>query len=147
LKGPETVFFDKNGVMYFGNENGNLVAMTDFETASDGTSTGKTTLVADLGPGRPLSGKFSGDTLYIADAVLGLTRIRNISDPTTKVEIVASTVIDDGLSSRLLFVDDVAIGPKTGAVYFTDGKIIYRDIFITGNWFPHKISWHILQHL
>jgi hypothetical protein len=120
--------------MYFGNEDGNLISMTDIETDPDGKMTAKTTLVADLGPGRPLGAKFSGDTLYIADAVLGLTRIRNVNDPMSKVEIVATTVVENGTTSRLLYVDDIAIGPKTGAIYFTDGTIA-GDIHFANNLF------------
>jgi sugar lactone lactonase YvrE len=147
LKGPETIFFDTNGVMYFGNDDGNLISMTDFETAPDGKMTAKTTLVADLGPGRPLGAKISGETLYVADALLGLTRIQNISDPMSKVEIVATTVVDNGTTSRLLFADDVVIGPKTGAIYFTDGKMSQSGIqvhdlenFLYSRVFPHQFK-------
>jgi hypothetical protein len=122
LKAPETVFFDSSGVMYTTSDDGNLIQLDQFEESSDGRITAKTTLVADIGVGRPLGAKFTGETLYIADAVLGLTRIRNPQDPKSRLEIVATTVIDGGKETRILFADDLAIGPRTGMVYFTDGK-------------------------
>jgi hypothetical protein len=120
LKGPETVFFDDNGVMYTTTDDANLITLTDFQTEADGKITAKTTLLADV-VGRPLGAKFTGDTLYMADAALGLTRIRNPHDPKSKLELVATTVKDGGKETRIQFADDLAIGPKTGMVYFTDG--------------------------
>jgi hypothetical protein len=122
MRGPETVLFDYDGTLLTLTEEANLVSLTDFEKESDTKITAKTTLVANLGNGRPLGGKFSPDgTLYIADAVLGLTRIKNPRDPKSKLEIVATTVMDGGEETRIAFADDVVIGPKTGMVYFTDG--------------------------
>jgi hypothetical protein len=43
--------------------------------------------------------------------------------------------LDDGILSRILYADDVVVGPKTGKVYFTDGKI---DIH--GLWAPLYFS-------
>lgn len=86
--------------------------------------------VKDLGVGRPLGGKFDQKgTLYIADAILGLTRIQNPStDPHSKVELVASSVkLANGEFSPILYADDVCIGPKTGRVYFTDATDIAPD--------------------
>ncbi len=125
LKGIETVFFDSKGTMYSTNEDANLIALTDFQTDLNGKTTAKTTKIAGLGVGRPLGARFTGDdnTLYITDAVLGLTRIQKPQDPKSKVEIVATTVMDQGKETRILFADDVAIGPKTGMVYFTDGTV------------------------
>ena len=115
--------FDNDGTMFGLTEDANLVKISDFESVSSEIFTAKTTLVADLGIGRPLGGKFSADnTLWIADAVLGLTRLRDPSNPKSKVEIVATKVLDDGVWTRLGFPDDVAVGPKTGMIYFTDGK-------------------------
>jgi hypothetical protein len=127
MRGPETVLFDNDGILLALTEEANLVSLTDFEKDDSDTTkiTAKTTLIANLGNGRPLGGKFTSDgTLYIADAVLGLTRIKNPRDPKSKLELVASTVMDmdgAGQETRILFADDVAIGPKTGMVYFTDG--------------------------
>jgi hypothetical protein len=124
MRGPETVLFDNDGILFALTEEANLVSLTDFEKESDTKITAKTTLVANLGFGRPLGGKFAPDgTLYIADAVLGLTRIKNPRDPKSKLEIVASTVMDAGEETRIFFADDVVIGPKTGMVYFTDGTL------------------------
>jgi hypothetical protein len=123
LKGPETVVFGKDGTMHALTEEGFLVKLTDFEDQGDGiTSTAIVSVVADLGVGRPLGGKFSkGNTLYIADAHLGLTRLRNPGSG-SKVELVASRVFDEGRWTQILYANDVVIGPKTGLVYFTDCK-------------------------
>jgi hypothetical protein len=124
LRSPETVFFGPDETLYTATDRGYLVSLTDFLVESPERITAKTTLVKDLGPGRPLGAKFTpdGNTLYIADAVLGLLRIRDPSNSESKVEIVASTVVDAGRRTRLNFVDDVVIGPRTGRVYFTDGE-------------------------
>lgn len=116
--------------------------------------TAKATLVKDLGPGRPLGAKFTADgsTLYIADAVLGLLRLRNPHDPRSKVEIVASTVssmnddttttnhnknnIGGQQSNRILFANDLTIGPVTGKVYFTDASTVPPP----RNYYHHKYS-------
>jgi sugar lactone lactonase YvrE len=122
MRGPETIVFDSDGTLLTLTEEANLVSLTDFENESDTRITAKTTLVANLGNGRPLGGQFAPDgTLYIADAVLGLTRIKNPRDPKSKLEIVASTVMDAGEETRITLADDVVIGPKTGMIYFTDG--------------------------
>eukprot|EP00934_Nitzschia_sp_Nitz4_P004608 Nitzschia sp. Nitz4//scaffold9_size221794//91527//93025//NITZ4_001345-RA/size221794-snap-gene-0.99-mRNA-1//1//CDS//3329560998//4598//frame0 len=127
LKGPETVFFDNQGTMYTATENGNLISLTDFEATNEGDLTAKTTWVKDLGTGRPLGGKFLGDSLYVADSVLGLTRVSNVSDPFSKVEIVATTVVDNGKLTRIHFADDVAVSTRSGMVYFTDACEIYPE--------------------
>jgi len=122
MRGTEAIFFDDHGTMFSTTENGKLISITDIETDQEGKTTAKVTVVKDLGMGRPLSGKFLGDTLYVADAALGLTRVQNISDPRSKVEIVASFVEVDGEETRINFADDIAVAPSTGMVYFTDGK-------------------------
>jgi len=136
MKGTETIFFDDHGTMYATTEQGKLITLTDMATdESTGKTTVKATYIKDLGAGRPLSGKFWGDTLYIADSVLGLTRIQNVSNPHSKVEIVASTVMDQGKETRIRLADDVAIGPQSGKVYFTDGKdpLFQRFISLKSN--------------
>jgi hypothetical protein len=122
LIGPETIVFGNDGTLFIMTEQSNLCSLTDFEKDEGGRITAKSTLVADLGVGRPLGGRFTFDnTLYIADVVLGLTRIKNPGNPKSKVELVASQVKDKGEWTRILFTDDVTIGPKSGMVYFTDG--------------------------
>jgi Strictosidine synthase len=138
------------------------------------------TMVRDLGPGRPLGGKivplgapnpFAApssnskrgghsknhpppvETLYIADTLLGLTRIRNIHDPTSKLEIVVRSVdlahFDGNAttttisSSPMVYADDVAIGPRTGRVYFTDASDIRPDLIMTG-WRHRRPTWDTL---
>jgi Strictosidine synthase len=125
LKGPETVVFGNDGSMYILSEDADLVKVHDFQpVAEDGfTIQATATIVADLGMGRPLGGRFTpkGNTLYIGDSVLGLTRIQNVKDRKSKLEIVAHSVVDrNGLSTPILYADDVTIGPKSGKVYFTD---------------------------
>ena len=162
LRGPETIFFgpststsadgggDRNDdIMYTLTDQGFLISLTDLQPVSgDGDDndddsrffwTAETTLVKDLGPGRPLSAKFTTDgsnTLYIADAVLGLTRIQNPTSPTSKVEIIASKVFDKEQNNwtRINYADDLTIGPKTGRVYFSDGtyKTLEEDTMRRG---------------
>jgi DNA-binding beta-propeller fold protein YncE len=124
LSSPETVFFGPDNTMYTTTDQGTLISLTDWKIESDKIITAKTTLVKELGPGRPLGAKFTrdGSTVYVADAVLGLLRVRNLHDAGSKVEIVASTVVDDGKLTRILFADDLAIGPVSGKVYFTDAS-------------------------
>ena len=126
LKGPETVFFDGNGVMYTTTDDANLISLTDFRDEPDGTISAKTKVVADV-VGRGLGAKFVDDTLYIADGALGLTRIRNFRNPKSKLEIVATKVMDGGEETRINFADDLAIGLKTGIVYFTDASVVYPE--------------------
>jgi hypothetical protein len=131
LKGAETIVFGGDGTLYALTEEANLISLTDFETSADDKSivTAKSTLVKDLGMGRPLGGKFTpdGETLYMADSLLGLTRIRNPQDPASKVELVVSKVMDAGKMTPILFADDVTIGPVSGKVYFTDASDIAPD--------------------
>jgi sugar lactone lactonase YvrE len=91
--------------------------------------TAKVNFVKDLGIGRPLGGKFSpdGQTLYIADAILGLTRLKNPHDPASKVELVSNAVMDDGVMTPILYADDVDIGPISGKVFFSDASTIAPD--------------------
>lgn len=134
LKGPETVIIGPNGGIYAISRGAKLVLLSDFQGTNDPhTKSAKTTLAADLGNGAPLGGKFTpdGNTLYIADALLGLTRIRDFDNyPNSKLELVASKVLDNGVMTPLLFADDVAIGPKTGKVYFSDATDIAPDRMI-----------------
>lgn len=142
------------------------------------------TNVRDLGPGRPLGGKIVPlgapnpfavnpknqgrnhnknqppplpvETLYIADTLLGLTRIRNIHDPASKLEIVVRSVevshtdhnkttnqtTSTTISSPIVYADDVAIGPRTGRVYFTDATDIAPDHMI--DWLRRDRHWDTL---
>lgn len=130
MKGPETVVFGKDGTLYLLTEEGNLISLSDFKKEEDGvTIMAKSTLIKHLGIGRPLGGKFSSDgkTLYIADAILGLTRIHNPNDRKSKLELVASSAMEDGTETPIRYANDVAIGPKTGKVYFTDATDIQPD--------------------
>jgi hypothetical protein len=134
MKGPETVIFDNKNVMYIMNEEGFLVSLSDFEEEGGDSIViwAKSKIIADLGMGRPLGGYFAADnTLYIADAHLGLIRLKN---PDSKVELVASRVFDQGSWSPILYANDVVVGPKTGLVYFTDCKyyLVLKEIVGAG---------------
>jgi hypothetical protein len=134
LRSAETVVFGPDGTMYTATDQGYLISLTDLVVESPERITAKTTVVKDLGPGRPLGAKFTphGNTLYIADAVLGLLRVQDPSNSDSKVEIVASEVMEGGRRTRLSLADDLVIGPKTGRVYFTDGKQYTDFLFQTG---------------
>ena len=169
MKGPETIIFDDDDdddfSIYTLTEEGNLIQLSDIqpkEEVGGGSSDlmATTTLIANLGIGRPLGGCFvpkptatstssssddndeisttstsdssSSRTLYIADAVLGLTRItlhknkNTVKTKTSKVEIVTTTAYDPETltMTKINYADDVVVGPKTGMVYFTDGTYV-----------------------
>ena len=129
IKGPETIVFGNDGTMYVLSEDAYLLKVDPFHETPDGRYINSTvTMVADLGTGRPLGGKFTpkGNTLYICDAVLGLIRVRDVKDlRKSKIEIVTRTAMDsNGTMSPIEYADDVVIGPKTGKVYFTDATDI-----------------------
>jgi sugar lactone lactonase YvrE len=130
MKGAETIVFGTDGTMYVLTEESNLISLTDFESSEDGLSlTAKANFVKDLGIGRPLGGKFTpdGQTLYIADAILGLTRLKNPHDPASKVELISNAVMDGGVMTPILYADDVDIGPISGKVFFSDASTIAPD--------------------
>ena len=87
-----------------------------------------------MGNGRSLAGSFAqnGKTLYIADSVLGLLQIQDIRDDRSKVEVIASAVVDEetGQLLKLRYVDDLCIGPKTQKVYFTDATEIHPNTIV-----------------
>jgi hypothetical protein len=135
VRGPETVIFDAKNRMYLLSEDAKLYEIRGYEGPAGGTSSSSSSIInatsvflKDLGMGRPLGGRFAGETLYVADALLGLIRIHNVHDARSKVELVVSTVDD----RRILYADDVIIGPKTGKVYFTDASEIAPDRVLGG---------------
>ncbi|GAX21599.1 hypothetical protein FisN_29Hh033 [Fistulifera solaris] len=133
--GPETAVIGKQQQLLVLTEDGKLVELlvdaknkkkTNASTASSNTTV-DTRIVQELGIGRPLGGRYTSHehTLYIADAVLGLTRLRQYTDTQSRVELVANMVTvltEDGIpyESPLRYVNAVAVGPKTGHIYFTD---------------------------
>lgn len=129
LKGPETVVINgKDGSIFALTEEALLVSLTKLKVQESIENkpkimTAQVKSVADLGMGRPLGGRFTpdGKTLYVADALLGLIKIENPHKfPKSKVEIVANKVMDGDKTTRILYCNDVVVGPKTGKVYFTD---------------------------
>ncbi|GKZ00314.1 hypothetical protein MPSEU_000984300 [Mayamaea pseudoterrestris] len=139
LHGPETVVINpKTGDLYVMTANARLLQLSDLEIDSNDATrvTAKATDLHSLGAGRPLGGAFTADgkTLYVADAVLGLTRLHNPTDPKAKVELVVDTIATKNTNGtlvheRLWYVDDVCIGPKSGNVYFTDATDIAPERF------------------
>ncbi len=149
LVGPETIIFDDSGTMYTLTEQSKLVSITDIQQKSEDDAsikTAKVTLVADLGIGRPLGGKFdSNNCLYFADILKGLCRICLDRKPKPIVELVGSRFqLQDGSWSDIIYADDVDIGPRTGHVYFSDATDIKMDRDLhTGKWdimYPSKLE-------
>lgn len=136
MLGPETVVIGNQGEIFVLTEEAKLVQLTELEPQADGVTILATTIeIMSLGVGRPLGGSFTRDgTLYIADTLLGLIRVKNPLDPNAKVELVASRVKVDGMWSPILFCDDVAVGPKTGKVYFSDATDLAPDRIGTQTW-------------
>jgi hypothetical protein len=157
LVNPETIIFDDVGTMYVMNEYSMLVSLTDIRR-DDGEDddhyyyTARTNVVADLGIGRPLGGKYDplSKCLYYADAILGLARVCDLphggvpnyaasgasvggggggnDDGRPRVELIANRFkLQDGSWSAINYADDVDIGSRTGHVYFTDASDIGPD--------------------
>jgi sugar lactone lactonase YvrE len=129
MKGPETVMFGSDGTLFVMTETAKLLKLVDIENQEDGVTILATPIeVKDLGGGRPLGGAFASDgTLYIADSVLGLTRVQDPENPKSKVELVASRVKVNGEWSPIAYADDLAVGQKSGKVYFSDATDIAPD--------------------
>lgn len=137
LKGPETVVVNpRTGDLFVMSSDAQLLLLDDIQQDKEDMTraTARTTRLHSLGVGRPLGGSFTpdGKTLYIADAVLGLMRIHNPTDPKSKVELLVDSVVQQGMNgtkeySRILYANDICIGPKTGLVYFTDASDIASD--------------------
>lgn len=115
--------------MFILTEDALLVKLTGFidDPVDSMIISAKAEVVVDLGVGRPLGGKFASDgSLYIADTLLGLTRVTfpKIEGKGAKpvVELVSSRVTSD--KSKILYADDVDIGPKTGFIYFSDASTV-----------------------
>eukprot|EP00591_Stephanopyxis_turris_P006681 CAMPEP_0195513294 /NCGR_PEP_ID=MMETSP0794_2-20130614/4991_1 /TAXON_ID=515487 /ORGANISM="Stephanopyxis turris, Strain CCMP 815" /LENGTH=363 /DNA_ID=CAMNT_0040641277 /DNA_START=223 /DNA_END=1311 /DNA_ORIENTATION=- len=128
MKGPGSVVFDSDGTMYVLSKKGKLIRLTDFKDDPDPDSidtTAKCTEVVDLGVGNPLGSSFAKDgSLYVADTLLGLIRVRFPNGKKPVVELVASRVKVNGKLSQILFANDVVVGPKSGHVYFSDASDI-----------------------
>jgi hypothetical protein len=130
IDGPETVIFSPStGAMYALTESGALMYI---DVASDDVHP------AAFLSGRPLGADFAAaestddtDVLYVADALKGLLRVsipkKQPAPPEQAVVEVVSTrtsVAGGGLPAghHILYADDVAVGPKTGHVYFSDAS-------------------------
>lgn len=144
VKGPETVIVHpKTGALFVMTHDARLLLLSDLEEQGDDITrvTAKVTDLHSLGVGRPLGGKFTpdGKTLYIADAVLGLTRLQYPMEAKSKLELVVDSIptIDDSgnmENARLLYVNDLCIGPKTGNIYFTDASNVAPDRVGISKW-------------
>lgn len=170
IVGPETVLLWRDRVFLL-TETAQLLELTDLPTKQqeqelltlnyiqeDGTNENShyvwnaTSVVRkNLGIGRPLGGRFHANTLYIADAVLGLTQLKNVDNPDSFVELLTNqvTVLKKStkrnatyaqVNSPLLFVNSVAVGPVTKKIYFTDST----DIPLDRIWKKDHFVWDIL---
>lgn len=140
LLGPETVVFDHESNMYV-LCHGNIILLTNLTRSTIKTTKDakqdESIILADAkilakSVGFPLGANFVPNTkiMYFADPILGLCRI-DLSDTETektmrpKIELVASKFqLDDGSWSKIAYADDVAVGPKSGMIYFSDATDI-----------------------
>lgn len=135
IKAPETVVFGPDGTMYLMTEEAKLLRLDNFQPVGDKLIEADVHVLRSLGVGRPLGGQIVSKTLWIADSLLGLTRLPNLHDPKSKVELVVNTAYyPDGTPTRIRFADDLAIGPKSGKVYLTDASDVAPDRVGTRTW-------------
>lgn len=102
--GPEDIAFGFDGLLYAGTRDGKVISFQ-----ADGSDR---RVFAETG-GRPLGLDFAGGFLYVANAELGLQRIRKDG----RVVVLSDSV--DG--SAIGYADDVAVA-SNGQVYFTDAS-------------------------
>ena len=93
-----------DGLLYTGTEDGKILS---FQTDGNNVK-----VFADLG-GRPLGLDFSGGFLYVANAYLGLQRVRRDGH--------VVTLVDEFAGQPIVYADDVAVA-KDGSVYFSDAS-------------------------
>ena len=106
--GPEAVAFDKQGRLYSGLTNGDIIRFG---------ANGDKQVLANTG-GRPLGLKFdAAGNLVIADAKKGLIAMAPNGD------IVALATHHNGV--RMKFVDDLAIA-SDGKIYFSDASALFE---------------------
>lgn len=129
LNGPETIVFDNDGNMYALTEDSKLVQLYNIQ---EPTATHNVTAVfkKDLGIGRPLGSIFTNEkstkgknTIYICIAGIGLTRIIDIHNPLSKLEIIASHVIDEMITTYKY--EEEITSPKTNDTDSTIKSKIY----------------------
>jgi hypothetical protein len=146
IQGSETIFTWRNRL--FGlNEQAQLLELTDLPTPAQehdmlqagGTIWNASSVIhKNLGMGRPLGGYVQGDTLYVADAVLGITQLKQFDQPNSLVELVTNQVSVlkklkkrdtdyTEVTSPVLLANSVTVGPITHKIYFTDSTDIPPD--------------------
>jgi len=134
IRGPETPLLrpKHEGVLYFTTEDGKLVEISDIPSDFGKPEHNVTAREVhhDLGIGRPLGGKFADEnTLYMADAALGLTRF----DMKRKsLELLTSQYQEMDVNGtvswkQIRYANSVAIGPKSGKIYLTSSSEIAPD--------------------
>lgn len=106
--GPEDLAIGFDGLLYTGTKNGKVISFQ-----SDGSNI---QLFADTG-GRPLGLDFAGGFIYVANAYLGLQRIRSDG----RVVVLA----DEFEGQSIGYADDVAVA-KNGMVYFSDASSKFK---------------------
>lgn len=146
LKGPETPIVDPStGTLYVLTEEANLVSLTDFQPIHDRNDmedcksyrmSAKTTLVADLGLGRPLGGALAKDShgnsvIYVADTLLGLIRVSNFDHHARKLEAEAEAASDDNEDHG---------DPKGNSLVIPKVEIIASSVFLDGEVSPIRYA-------
>lgn len=135
LRGPETIIFSENGLMYTGLMNGQIVrvdpiADTIHKIVTIGTETNET-ICNDYGPhlhshsscGCPLGLRFhpnNPDILYVADAYYGIVKVDVVKG--TKQTVIGSKDSRFG-SLPMKFCDDLDIDGDV--IYFVDSSYEY----------------------
>ena len=102
--GPEGVTIGFGGLLYSGTAGGKIISFH-----ADGSDL---QVFADTG-GRPLGIEFAGGFLYVANAYLGLQRIRKDG------RVV--TLVDEFDGQPIAYANDLAVA-KDGSVYFSDAS-------------------------
>jgi sugar lactone lactonase YvrE len=107
-RGPEDLTIGFDGLLYTGTEDGKVISFQ-----SDGSDI---QVFADTG-GRPLGLDYAGGFIYVANAYLGLQRIRSDG----RVVVLA----DEFEGQSIGYADDVAVA-KNGMVYFSDASSKFK---------------------
>jgi len=108
--GPEDTALGPDGLIYTGLADGSIVRFSpeNGEAVETIVNTG----------GRPLGLQFHGNCLYIADALVGLVYINNVTAASGHLVVLATDEVD---GDKMVFVDDLDIS-SDGTVWFTDAS-------------------------
>ena len=106
--GPEDIAFGFDRLLYAGTEDGKIISFH-----ADGSDIN---VFANVG-GRPLGLDFNGGFLYVANAYIGLQRVRSDG----RVVVLA----DKFEGNSIGYANDVAVA-KNGMVYFSDASSKFK---------------------